>query len=687
MNHHPSRSLLIALALLIALVACQTAPAPSPTAIPATPTSIVAQTFSVLADQGWQRIGYVRLGQQFELTATGSWRHRPDEAPSSPAGKNAFDPGAMLPSAPLGALIGRIGENPPFLVGEHALMTAPFGGELSLSMNDRPESLSDNSGALDVALAWGAGSATQMQLLTNHYGGYLTAYPSEYHAIVYQDEICLTLAEATELACHVANAFIRVSRAEGRTLSQVADEEAAYTNPSIPVRRTSMTVSGVEAIRLDDIHGVDTLRKVVIVHDDRAYVLTFLPWREELEDFARIETLYSTMIKTLTLLSPPPTPPLTSPANPPLPDLSTMQVSTRSSTSPDGSWKAEALLAFFTGEIYAFDDYTRLTVTRGSDNLWWMPYEEWTEGGLGDTFLSDFYWSPEGRYLYFTHRGSTHPCGYPFATNLHRVDLEDGSLLEIPLTGLLLGDISISPDVSKVAYRTEGGILVYDFKDGTSRVLDYPWPPGFGFIVGGYAWSPDGKELGFTLTEPLCDSPEPPSDTVTILDHETGQSRAPAPADTWLYLPARVSADPIPTAALVLRDFMDALYWGGRGGEGDLSYERAAALYGGSYEVLIEMNPDLDPTDGTALLRNACEVNGFPCLRLREVIFSQSWVAEDGARMVYFAVHLTDHEGGIFALWPGDGAWTGRPEILFSFTLRQFEDGLFRVLELPPFVP
>jgi hypothetical protein len=95
---------------------------------------------------------------------------------------------------------------------------------------------------------------------------------------------------------------------------------------------------------------------------------------------------------------PPPTPDLSG-----APDLSSLiDVRTITSISPYGPWTAEALLISLTDK-----DYARLTLhkvdERGSSG--WRPYEEWSESGLGDSYLSEFYWSEDGRYLYFAHKG------------------------------------------------------------------------------------------------------------------------------------------------------------------------------------------------------------------------------------------------------------------------------------------
>ena len=283
------------------IVATSTAALPAPAA--ATTTS---QTYIIFSNLGWDSLGmYVRQGQQFEISATGSWSTGPAENPTGPAGGDGFEPASTLPSAPIGALIGRIGHNPPFEIGEQAVLTADFGGEIYLGINDDPGALSDNAGSLEVTVTFGPRPATPTQLLTNEIDGYRLLVPAGYQAVVYNNGMCLTQSEGWMMACHVANVLIEVSQAAGRSLSQVAEEAAAQGNPDIPVKRSDLEVSGVQAIRLDDIYTYDVLRKVVMVSEDRVYILTFLPWGEEVEDFARLEELYNTVIGSFDILPSP----------------------------------------------------------------------------------------------------------------------------------------------------------------------------------------------------------------------------------------------------------------------------------------------------------------------------------------------------------------------------------------------
>ncbi len=417
-----------------------------------------------------------------------------------------------------------------------------------------------------------------------------------------------------------------------------------------------------------------------------------------------------------------PLPPTASPAPDgptPTPDLAAMTVNVLTSTSPDGLWKAEALLADpynprdgFIGDF----DFARLTIFRLDDSLLWMPYEEWSPTGLGDSYLSRFYWTPDGRYLYFTHAGAAGGCGDPFVTHLRRVDLTDGSLHEIPLSDLGLDLITISPDVRRMAYRTAEGFLVYDLEAEEASTFSYPWPEEPNFRVDGYAWSPDDQQLAFTMLEGYCGPPGERTSSIGTLALDSGIARMVTQHDArnlivsgWSEsdalevqqgdksfslaldsgeltpLPDSAS-DSLAEATGILRLFFDSLYWGSSDFFSHLTYERAAELYGGDYEVLQEQNPQTDPEDHASLLRNACEVNGFQCLRIREVLAAEVVDGTEGT--VQITIHFMNPDGSIFVLGPccGDEP-TGESQETFVFTVERQEDGTVRVLELPPYVP
>ena len=115
-------------------------------------------------------------------------------------------------------------------------------------------------------------------------------------------------------------------------------------------------------------------------------------------------------------------------------------------------------------------------------------------------------------------------------------------------------------------------------------------------------------------------------------------------------------------------------------------YEEASQLYGGPYEQLIHHNPALDPQDHAALLRNACTVNGFQCLRVRTARLHQQ--VASGAEF-HFRVEFSTPDGGLFVRGPCCGASETDmpPQSEFLFTVTMSKDGEYRVQDLPVYVP
>ena len=115
-------------------------------------------------------------------------------------------------------------------------------------------------------------------------------------------------------------------------------------------------------------------------------------------------------------------------------------------------------------------------------------------------------------------------------------------------------------------------------------------------------------------------------------------------------------------------------------------YQEASQLYGGPYEQFVDHNPALDPQDHAALLRNACTVNGFQCLRVRAARLDQQ-VAARGE--FHFRVEFSTPDGGLFVRGPCCGASETDmpPQSEFLFTVTMSKDGEYRVQDLPIYVP
>lgn len=134
--------------------------AQSPTARPIQGSLTAAGDRQYVVDgkKGWTDTGLpVRAGQVFQLMASGEVLFRSAAGDvTGPGGMGAaIGTGFPLPSAPLGALIGRIGNGRPFLIGTDPTLRATANGRLWLGVNDN--AFDDNSGFYTVLLR--AGSA------------------------------------------------------------------------------------------------------------------------------------------------------------------------------------------------------------------------------------------------------------------------------------------------------------------------------------------------------------------------------------------------------------------------------------------------------------------------------------------------------------------------------------------------
>jgi hypothetical protein len=101
-------------------------------------------------------------------------------------------------------------------------------------------------------------------------------------------------------------------------------------------------------------------------------------------------------------------------------------------------------------------------------------------------------------------------------------------------------------------------------------------------------------------------------------------------------------------------------------------YDEAAALYGGSYETLVDWNPTIAPSDHAALLRAGCTNNGLQCLAVKRVARVDAQSTTDFTMLVEFI----NDDGSTFK----HGSTT-------QFLVRVKKSGVaFQVLDLPVYV-
>lgn len=133
-------------------------PTEPPTPLPVPTRTPAPKVINISAAGEWQDTGVsLAAGQTFEVTATGAWSHGLGDTaiapnPYGPGGCGKEDSNAIMPSAPIGVLIGRIGDGALFVVGERLESVAGVAGRLRLSMNDAVGTYSDNSDYVTVTI-------------------------------------------------------------------------------------------------------------------------------------------------------------------------------------------------------------------------------------------------------------------------------------------------------------------------------------------------------------------------------------------------------------------------------------------------------------------------------------------------------------------------------------------------------
>ena len=95
---------------------------------------------------------------------------------------------------------------------------------------------------------------------------------------------------------------IQLQDAAGRTAAQVADEMIASLGAGFKIARLEVQVDGSPATVLDGLPGLDSNRMVMVVHNDRLYILAFLPWQRDAAEPAPLENLYTTVMDTFHFL-------------------------------------------------------------------------------------------------------------------------------------------------------------------------------------------------------------------------------------------------------------------------------------------------------------------------------------------------------------------------------------------------
>lgn len=193
--------------------------------------------------------------------------------------------------------------------------------------------------------------------------------------------------------------------------------------------------------------------------------------------------------------------------------------------SPDGARRAEVHIfdcVPFPGGEYAYDRLQIVDVVGGGADF--IDGQLQACGGLGAFGLAGQFWSPSGRFFYYTtaRQGVPDGCGY-WTRPLSRVDLLEGSVA-------VLGGGPASPDGRLLAVWDERDLVVYDIDGGEIGRVEATDPAA---ALGPIAWSPDGRALTYLQAGAFCVPGASGMTTVAGVDFPSMSSRV------WLR-----SADP-----------------------------------------------------------------------------------------------------------------------------------------------
>lgn len=112
-------------------------------------------------------------------------------------------------------------------------------------------------------------------------------------------------------------------------------------------------------------------------------------------------------------------------------------------------------------------------------------------------------------------------------------------------------------------------------------------------------------------------------------------------------------------------------------------YPHAAQLFGGSYEILAEYNPDVAPDNHAALWQRGCEQNGLQCLTIRTTTFQELTTSGE----YIFLAEFNNLDGSQFKLAACCGENSALAKYQFPYRIEKGNDGQFRVLDMPIYVP
>ena len=141
----------------------------------------------------------------------------------------------------------------------------------------------------------------ETKLLTNAEEGYCLLYPAEYSTSIPKYIVINPISSPGDIPGD-AWLYIATAAASGRTAAQMADEQIAAAGEGFNITRFEVEVDGEQAVVVDGLPSLDSVRNVFIVHNERLYNLIFMPWYPNVAEPTPLENLYTMVMDTLHFL-------------------------------------------------------------------------------------------------------------------------------------------------------------------------------------------------------------------------------------------------------------------------------------------------------------------------------------------------------------------------------------------------
>jgi len=176
----------------------------------------------------------------------------------------------------------------------------------------------------------------------------------------------------------------------------------------------------------------------------------------------------------------------------------------RESFSPDGQWRAYALLTFVEegGGVVGYQ--TDLTVSTLEGDISWLAYTGLQGVGMGYDVPTVVLWSSDGRSLFFTLRASPDGCSTfagQFDSGLYQLDLASGEVKQHDVSGAL------SPDGTTVAHlvwEPVPAVALYDLATKTTTTIVWDASLERGNTAMNLVWSPDSQAIALEHSSSFC---------------------------------------------------------------------------------------------------------------------------------------------------------------------------------------